>query len=628
VTTVYRNHEVSINGVFFDIHGEVRGFPRSSYPDKIVIGDTDQDSQKDRSIVSWTDLRGGIGKYRSKGREDVHRAWYSTAQLGHDGHLVLPPLATTTAAIGGSGDDSVVTIIQYRNGLYVDASGDVYVYDNIADSWGSSLHSLPTPSTDAIVVRMGGVVYLVFATSSGYTYFDGTTWTDDTEDMLYLAKWNDKLWGIDFTGRLRSSSSIGTWANDAILPLEDGQVTDMFVSRDASGNPIIYVASTQGLFAHDNENTVFLDTELGLPRHPDNGKGSIRWRGGIHMPSGLGIYDYRPDAQPASVRVIGPDLDDGLPADRKGKIVQLESSNNKLLAFIANNVATTLTTSSITSLGIFASASNSRGRGTVRPRDLGHSLILGWSQIGWEVLWESADDTEAITSAVVADAYGKHRMWWAQNQRVLYMDLPVDIINPTQVTTFEYGTAFKHHTPWFTGNQSDVNKLALLLRVESTHPSTSETLTVGYRTNYSDGTFSDWSTITTSGETELPFPVTGDAVGVEFRAIQFEVDGARGASNTNSSPDLIALTLEWIKKIPVRWSFTVDVFIRDTPHGKAKAVDQRAAITTALESNTLVKFQYGVDEVRTYLVRITAAPGIELTGKEQRGSISVTMIQP
>jgi hypothetical protein len=619
-------NEVAIDGTFFDAKGFVESIPNNVYPGKTVIGDTTKDSQVDRSNIAWTDLRGGMLQYRVDGQGDVNRSWYSTAQAG-EGHLVLPALVTTTADVGGAGDDTARVLIEFGGGIYADASGAIYTYDDQADSWGSALHTLPEPASKAVVWRApSGTVYLIFATRKGYTYYDGTTWTDGTEDMIYIAVWNDQLWGIDIAGQLRRSSTIGTWTNDAVLPAEDGVVTALFVSGDASNTPILYVASTRGLFAHDNDNTRFQETELPF-QHPDLGVGSRKWLGNQYLPAGLTVYEYIADATPAQVNLVGLDRDDGLPSDRRGKIVQLEGSPFRLFALVENTTPTSFgtTTGSITSLDVFASAGN-RGRGTVRPRELGISIIFAWDRIGWQVVWESADSTEGITTAVVAGAYGKHRLWFAQNQRIFYMDLPRDIVNPTQVSDYEYASAYTHLTPWFTAGQTEVSKLALLLRAETINPTTSETLTIGYRLNYSTGAFTTWTAISVTGETALPFPVTGDAVGVEFRAIQFQIVAAQGSSNKNT-PDLVSLTLEWRKKLPLKWTNTVELVIADKPDRKTTAKAQRAAIRTALGAGTLVKLETGPDSDQTYLGDLKLAPGVRLSGTDKRGSIKITHVE-
>lgn len=262
----------------------------------------------------------------------------------------------------------------------------------------------------------------------------------------------------------------------------------------------------------------------------------------------------------------------------------------------------------------------------MRPRDLGISIIFAWDRIGWQVVWESADSTEGITTAVVAGAYGKHRLWFAQNQRIFYMDLPRDIVNPTQVSDYEYASAYTHLTPWFTAGQTEVSKLALLLRAETINPTTSETLTIGYRLNYSTGAFTTWTAISVTGETALPFPVTGDAVGVEFRAIQFQIVAAQGSSNKNT-PDLVSLTLEWRKKLPLKWTNTVELVIADKPDRKTSAEAQRAAIRTALGAGTLVKLETGPDSDQTYLGDLKLAPGVRLSGTDKRGSIKITHVE-
>ena len=60
--------------------------------------------------------------------------------------------------------------------------------------------------------------------------------------------------------------------------MPDGHVTDLFVARNASGNPILYAMTKEGLYAHDATNALWVETQLALPFHNENGKGSTRWR--------------------------------------------------------------------------------------------------------------------------------------------------------------------------------------------------------------------------------------------------------------------------------------------------------------------------------------------------------------
>jgi len=285
----------------------------------------------------------------------VGRAWWSTCQLRYRNHLVLPGLATQTAAIShGLTNTFIGAIGEIDDEVYAVWNGTpsespvLYKYDNSAGSWGSALvHSITDQVTDTITwTAINGTTYLVFAhydaNGSGYTYYstltttldgaisstgatsvpvddasglvvgqiivvgsehmtitaistntltvtrasnsttaathsDGATvslgWTTDAQDTEFLTVWDDRLWGISNTGQLWWAITAGDETTDAKIPLPDDYVTGMFVARDAGGEPIIYVATKKGLFAHDAANQRFIETQLFLPFHPDAGKG-------------------------------------------------------------------------------------------------------------------------------------------------------------------------------------------------------------------------------------------------------------------------------------------------------------------------------------------------------------------
>ena len=297
-------NEISLNGVYYPIARPVQSVLASIYPSKIVIGDTTKDSQTRTSIVAWSDWRGGIGVNRMEAGGDINRAWWSTLQLRYKNHLILSGLAndaTSNAVSTGLAAPSIGAIGELASEIYVAWNGSagenakIYKYNNTGNSWGSALNTPPDQVTDTVTWRtLAAETFVVFAhydaNGSGYTRFDGSTWTADTTDTQYVTVWDDRLWGISNAGQLWYSIVAGTEVLDAKLPLPAGSITSLFVARDAGGEPIIYAATKKGLFAHDAANSKFVQTELTLPNHPDAGKGTLRWRDSIYMPAGLGLY--------------------------------------------------------------------------------------------------------------------------------------------------------------------------------------------------------------------------------------------------------------------------------------------------------------------------------------------------
>jgi len=648
--SVVEANEVFLNGVYYPTTRPVRSTLASIYPAKVVIGDTTKDSNLRSSIIAWSDWRGGIGVNRMEGAGEANRAWYSTCQLRYKNHLVLPGLATESASPTHSLTDATIGAINtlsdevyaFWNGS-VSESPKLFKYNNTGDSWGSALTQSATDQvTDSVVFTDSeGTTYLVFAhydtNGSGYTYSsDGSSWTTDTTDTKFVTVWDERLWGISHSGQLwyarGSSSSINTEVNDAVLPLPDGSITKLFVARNAAGIPIIYASTTQGLFAHNADNAMWEATQMDFPIHPDNGKGTVRWRDSVYIPSGNGIYRYINGNNAAVITVVGPDRDDGLPSDKRGAIRHMAGSHNELLVGIdASAAPSTISSTSIPYQWVSHQGSS------VIPPDTGFSTILGYNDMGWETKWQSATSGKGFDSIHVSDAYSKYRAWWGHNNIVHFMDLPKDIINPSEVSEFAYALQGIHETPWFNAGQSEVDKLALSLRIEAQDLTSTEKIKVEYATDYSEsyttavGTLDSTEMGAASGTYTYTF---GSSYGTAFRSIKFKLTLDRSTATTTGlekfeTPDVVSLTLEYRKKIAAKWGHTVEVDLNNEYKGNVPK-DLRSNLISAIESTTLVEFTFRDDSggTRNYYVDVVAAQGMEFTGYDERGSTTIQVVEP
>jgi len=636
---VVKKNEVYLNGNYYPITRPVQQVLASIYPAKVVIGDTTRDSQIRASVISWSDFRGGIGVERMEGAKDVDRAWWSTCSLRYKRHLVLP--AKTRGGVENSdADGESLDIIQEYNGeLYcIYSDKKIYKFNSGNDGFGSALDTLPAIATDSLEVRMGGILYLVVAYGTGYMYVkskyeddnattkllesDDTYNDDSTFATKFLTFWDDKLWGIGDDGQLWYATTLGTEALDAKLPLPDGHVTDLFVARNASGNPVIYAMTKEGLYAHDFSNNKFVETQLALPFHNENGKGSVRWRDSVYIPAGLGIYKYINGSNSAVVSVVGADRDDGLPSDNRGSIAQLMGTHNDLIALVDG----TLTPSNV---DMFASGNES----SVIDDSTGYSAILGWNEVGWEVKWTAAgaDQGKKITSGFVTDVGGNlgstnaYRMYWGFDGDLYYQQLQSDVINPNQVVNYDYEDSVDgiHYTSWFSADQVEVDKLALELKVETDDCDTNQTVAVSYALDYGTS-YTSMGTITSNGTTTYTF---GSSLGTAFRAIQFKITLA--TDTVNKSPDLINLTLIYRKKLESKFGWSVNVDMNKGYKGNTPK-SMRANILSAIQSNTLLEFTYRDDTStnRNYYVDITSAQGLEHTAYDERGSTQLLLTEP
>ena len=217
------------------------------------------------------------------------------------------------------------------------------------------------------------------------------------------------------------------------------------------------------------------------------------------------------------------------------------------------------------------------------------------------------------------------------------MDLPKDIINPSEVEEFAYALEGVHETPWFNAGQSEVDKLALNLRIEAQDLSSTEKIKIEYATDYSEtyttavGTLDSTEMGASSGTYTYTF---GSSAGTVFRSIKFRLTLNRSSADTTGlekfeTPDVVSLTLEYRKKLAAKWGHTVDVDITNPYKGNSPK-DLRAALVTAIESTALVEFTFRDDSggTRNYYVDVIAAQGMEFSGHDERGSTTIQVVEP
>ena len=88
--------------------------------------DVGSDSDPRRSVVKWTDQRGGLGVYKLDARNpELDRCSYTSCDVRYKGGITLPPLSRYTTGAGLTGD---ITAIAELN----DAYGDSEIYA----AWG------------------------------------------------------------------------------------------------------------------------------------------------------------------------------------------------------------------------------------------------------------------------------------------------------------------------------------------------------------------------------------------------------------------------------------------------------------------------------------------------------------
>jgi len=618
-------NQIRINDAIFTTSGKVREFLASQPPGKLTLGDYSDASNPYASEYSIDDLRGGIGVNILDPRTDLDRAWYATTQLRYKGRIVLPRLAVQTDE-GPGGDVDV--LYEFKNEVYATFGTSVRVYSNTSDSWGSSVRTLPNDATDAAK----GILYpsgtatetLVIASGADVDYATASdTWARNTTDIKYVVFWHELLWGIDNAGQLYYTDDLSSdWSVDAKLQLPAGYISGLVVARGADQEFHIYASTKTGLFIHDSVNQRFVETDMSeQPYHSDGGVGTGKWRGNIYYPAGNAIYEFQPGAS-TTVQTVGPDRDHGLPQTRRGKIIKLLSSHNDLLA-----VLDATSQDGLSSVKTRVSRGIGNHHGVTLGGKKGYGLIMGWDRQGWEVKWQSDAVDKPIIAASVNNAYNENRLWWMSNQRVYYMVLPQDVVNPLEVPTTKYGTQGTLETPWTDMGASNQSKLALSLLLETINPTSSETVKVEYATNYTES-YTTILTQTSTGESETTFPIGGsNPIGLAFRSIKFRVTLARGTVATNT-PQMVKLTLVWRQRNKELYGVEADIRLGDesSTHARKQLSDLKAAML----NDQLVEVTYRNDdsEEQNYYMEVINYHAVTETGDNHEGAVRVTLVEP
>ena len=626
MASVIGKNEILLNSERYKINGPVRKTLVSIAAPRFTIGDTQRGADPRASILTQNDFRGGIGWNRGLDPGTVDRVWWSDCQTRFKGHLLLPRKsnAATTQAVGTIKSITEFTVSASTDVYVVHSDNKVYKYLNASDSWSSSLDTLTNPTKETIVFRDTTANYMIFARgSSGYTYTtDASTFTDmdvsghASRNVEYFTIWHGQLWGIDNEGVLKQWAS-GPTANPTekgALPLPNGYVTSLFVYRDAAGTPIIYAGTKVGLWAFDETNNRWEETELRLPFHTNSGKGTVVWRDAIYFPAGNAIYKYQTGSNTAVVSLVGFDRDHGIPEAYAGQVVKLIGTHNDLLAFVNADIDTSYT--------VFATGRQASGMGGASTvvSGTGTSAILGFNDVAWEVKWTGADNT-GLETAHVGSAYNEYRMWFGVGNALYWTALSPDVINPDEISTFQYASSGTMETPRFDVGDAAGNKTAISLRAVTSTCSTDINIAISYATNFNES-YTSLGTITTNGTTTYDF---ASGVGVEFASIKFKA--TLTSDTVLSSPDLNLIELRWREKIPPKYGFSVTIDAAKTFRSKTpkQILDN---ITTVINTNTLVPFTYkDNDSDRSYYVDLISASGFEFTGHDERGQIQIQLVE-
>jgi len=603
--------EIFLNGERYPLGGDgrVRTIVTSQYPQKIVLGDVDKDSNPRTSLIVWDDWSGGVGVYSTDGKENLNRSHFSRADGRYKNHLTLPPLYTAGADSGVAGLTTAINEFGLKLYVALGNGRDIRAYTVASNSWGSQLTTPAASAYESIAFTMGTTDYIAFAYGTGYEYSTApdSSWTDDTTDVKSFAFWDDRLWGLDNTGQLWFSSVIGTEVNDAKIPLPDGYAHVLFTGPDAQGEEILYVSTEVGLYAHDAANARFVKTKVAFPRMASADansvavQGAATWNGDIYITAGkMTVYRYDPTR--GVVMSVGLNKDAGFPVPEiRGDIIKLLPTHTGLLAFVLGSSDTLRT-------------------------------VWEYNGVGWHYL---ARDNGSAQGNHVSSIGGNYRLYHTfGDDDIGYTALQRGDVNPelaTPAISYEGTNDIADHiTPWFNAGQNEIDKTAIRVRIECSKMTSDETAKVEYALDYSSSYESSTFTVTSNGVTTQTFPTIANnniEAGSNFRAIRFKITLNRGSTATRT-PNVKSISLEWRRKIPAKYGFefTLD---RSENYGGKTPKEMKTDIITAIETSDQVEFTFVDDDgdTQNYYVDVTNMEDVEDTGHGEIGQTRIAVVE-
>jgi hypothetical protein len=459
--------------------------------------------------------------------------------------------------------------------------------------------SFPATIT-SIIASLGSCLYVALGTTAYYYMTAAGVWAQTDVAADKIIQWDNKFFRyVAATGQLSYTATPNTaspsFTNNGLIDTgSQGTVNNLITFSDATGTDIIYAGTTMGLIAHDYTNALWLNTDLKVPTHTDNGKGMTVQNGNLYYSSGLSVYEYNP--LQGTLRNIGLDSIDGLPDEYMGSVVGLFGGYGG--EFYALIDTTTISSSN-------------------------YSSVQKHRNGAWFPIWIDGTANEAPYFGLLSSTYA-YRIWFAVGSTLYYQGLDRARRNPLKTTT-NYAASGIYLSPWFDADWPVGNKLALCTRALATNTAAAITATIKYRVNKVNldlGT--GWTTHDTlvaadaGVESVVAF---GSSVGTLFKTIQFRVDLATGTATI--TPDLLYLTLEYERVISPKWgwSLVIDCSQEYNQKSPSQLLD---ALKTATETQTLVTFYY--KDVVKY-VRVASIDGALLTGDKAYGQYSIALVE-
>jgi hypothetical protein len=621
--TADRN-EVVLNGVPFPIKGPVRYANITVPPNPVAFGDSSKkgDTQAMSTQIQSSNA-GGAKIYRANSRTDTDRWWKSTCDGRVREALALPPKTVVLGKPSGITSEQVSLIFPHRNEEHFAFANKVYRWLDATSQWSALDRTLATNPTDW--AAFNNKVYIAYG--SGYDIKDESgAWSTVATAASFFVVWDAKLWRLAQVGGTWTIFSMavgGAWSAALGTLPQNITPTQLIVYRDADNLLAIYVVTNSGLFVYDATNQQFKESEIRYPAHQQRSRATVFNDGKLYLgTANLGLLGVTSGSQ-FIAQPVGLDLDDGVPQEWQGKIVDLKAGYNWIYVLVDASVQDP-----------YAPTDSGLGEPFEPhqwPSVSGNTTLWAFSGSAWHVVWDAATGNFPGTALDLSSASAKNRVYWGALGQGYYQDLYTGTFNPRQVSTRNYDLGCSHTTSWYDMGTENQKKLFKSLQLRVTKASATETITVFYGLDLDDTTWYPLGTITTNGRFEFAI---NNQLGRAADYIRFRFDLTRG-SDATKTPIIEFWANEWLRLLPVTPGFTFLVDLSKPYKGKTplhlfKLLQDYADsdVTT-----TLLPFTYTdalTNNTATYYVTVSRMDAQLVPGRDERGQgqAQVSVIAP
>jgi hypothetical protein len=621
--------------VVLPIKGNVEASVVGAFPPKQVIGDY---TERDHTVLSQlvqSDWIGGGQITDSDEAVDINRYHgIATLETRYPRAMTLLPYTgetTGTAAITPLGDIS---------GTFYYADGtDIFSHDgetgtDTADNLGF------TPVNKCVLFSAGGSTTKMYVPqgTNGYDVYDGTTVTHQAgASPVGFARWGKQLWCVEADGDVRLSLDGVNWET-RVTTDPANEMRGLVTFYDRSDNPALVLIDDQGIQALDVASGEAWDTEFhDIPPQDDAGLAFCKWRADVFYAFGMGIFRYTFSTRSAS----GLDRDNGVPAEFRGSIVDLEGTMNDMFALVRGTEVPGEADEPEYEFEGEEEYAIHVAQGSAR------SSLMRYDGIGWHTVWASSSTAGDPTRMFVSRNVEGGMLYWGVGSSLRFTNLATSFQNPKENPNARYAPTGRLESSKLNMGMVGSRQALSAIKVRTEECTETEVVRVYYRTDQRDWTL--MGTIDSgdgTGESLLTkFQVGADGTfpgpmgtpryqGEMFTWVQYAIEMDRGDDDTKS-PVVKAVAVEHLK-IPGTvhsFSFTVDCSMDDKQFGRSFGMGnwERQRFVESMtdwgrEEGEEGPFFGFLHRARWHNVRQTGCSGRDVSGLDLRGDRRVTVL--